>query len=409
MYKAQPQGKQKNMNLSLNKLGFYLSILALGTGIGFVGSSYREKKPLTIETPQVHSRVIPSLPTQRSEVSLDQNVNFIAQAVQKVGPAVVRIDASRQLTSSLPDKFTQPFFRRFFGEEDNIQERVEKGTGSGFIISEDGRLITNAHVVEGSKTVKVTLRDGQIYQGEVLGIDPITDVAVVKIDGTDLPKAILGKAENLSPGEWAIAIGNPLGLDNTVTVGIISAVGRSSSQVGVPDKRVRFIQTDAAINPGNSGGPLLNAKGEVVGINTAIRADAQGLGFAIPIETAQRIADQLFAKGKADHPYLGVHMINLNPEAKKEINSQARLDFEITEDKGVLIVKIVPNSPAEKAGFRAGDTIVRIGDRPIETSVEVQETVESSKIGQTLEIEVIRNSKTQVIEVRPGVFPQEEF
>ncbi len=193
MYKAQPQGKQKNMNLSLNKLGFYLSILVLGTGIGFVGSSYREKKPLTIETPQVHSRVIPSLPTQRSEVSLDQNVNFIAQAVQKVGPAVVRIDASRQLTSSLPDKFTQPFFRRFFGEEDNIQERVERGTGSGFIISEDGRLITNAHVVEGSKTVKVTLRDGQIYQGEVLGIDPITDVAVVKIDGTGLPKIAFGK------------------------------------------------------------------------------------------------------------------------------------------------------------------------------------------------------------------------
>ena len=397
------------MNLSLNKLSFYFSILALGIGIGFVGSRYREETPLAIETPQVYSRVIPRLSTQPSPTSLDKNVNFIAQAVEKIGPAVVRIDASRQLTSSLPDKFTQPFFRRFFGDEDNIQERVERGTGSGFLISEDGRLITNAHVVEGSKTVKVTLRDGQIYQGEVLGVDPITDVAVVKIDGTDLPKAILGKAENLTPGEWAIAIGNPLGLDNTVTVGIISAVGRSSSQVGVPDKRVRFIQTDAAINPGNSGGPLLNAKGEVVGINTAIRADAQGLGFAIPIETAQRIANQLFTKGRADHPYLGIHMVNLNPEAKKEINNQKKLDFQITEDKGVLIVKVVPNSPADKAGFRAGDTIVKISDRRIATSLEVQETVESSKIGETLEVEVIRDSKIKIIEVRPGAFPQEEF
>ncbi|HHP7230521.1 MAG TPA: HhoA/HhoB/HtrA family serine endopeptidase [Xenococcaceae cyanobacterium] len=396
------------MNLSPNKLGVYLGIMILGTGIGFVGSRYRQQQSLVVERP-IYSSAVPRLATQPQLANFDEKVNFIAQAVQKVGPAVVRIDASRPLTSSLPEKFTQPFFRRFFGDEEGLEERVERGTGSGFIISQDGRLITNAHVVEGSKTVKVTLRDGQIHQGEVVGVDPVTDVAVLKIDATNLPTVTLGKAENLTPGEWAIAIGNPLGLDNTVTVGIISAIDRSSSQVGVPDKRVRFIQTDAAINPGNSGGPLLNAQGEVVGINTAIRADAQGLGFAIPIETAQRIADQLFTKGKAEHPYLGVHMVNLTPEAKQEINRQKALDFTITEDKGVLIVKVVPSSPAEQAGFQVGDTIIKVGDRSVETSLQVQEVVEASEIGQILAIEVIRNGKVQLIEVRPSVFPQEEF
>lgn len=268
--------------------------------------------------------------------------------------------------------------------------------------------MTNAHVVEGSETVKVTLKDGQIYQGKVIGVDPITDVAVLKIEATDLPVVTMGNAEALTPGEWAIAIGNPLGLDNTVTVGIISAIDRSSSQVGVPDKRVRFIQTDAAINPGNSGGPLLNSQGEVIGINTAIRADAQGLGFAIPIETAQRIANQLFVKGKADHPYLGIHMVNLSPESKEAINSQEELGFRITEDEGVLIVKVIPNSPADKAGLQQGDTIVKVKEKDVANSLQVQEQVEISEIGQALAVEIIRNGKTEVVEVKLGIFPESE-
>ena len=229
-------------------------------------------------------------------------------------------------------------------------------------------------------------------------------MAVLKIEATDLPVVTIGRAEALIPGEWAIAIGNPLGLDNTVTVGIISAIDRSSSQVGVPDKRVRFIQTDAAINPGNSGGPLLNSQGEVIGINTAIRADAQGLGFAIPIETAQRIANQLFTKGKADHPYLGIHMVNLSPETKEAINTQEELDFKITEDEGVLIVKVIPNSPAQQAGLQQGDTIVRVKEQTVNSSLQVQEQVEISEIGQALELEIIRNGKTKTFTVKPGVF-----
>ena len=176
----------------------------------------------------------------------------------------------------------------------------------------------------------------------------------------------------------------------------------------MPDKRVRFIQTDAAINPGNSGGPLLNAKGEVIGINTAIRADAQGLGFAIPIETAQRIANQLFAQGKADHPYLGIHMVNLSPETKAQLNLQQDLDVNITTDKGVLIVKVVPNSPAAKAGLQAGDTILKVGDRTVVNSLQVQDRVESSEIGKSLPLEILRNGKLRVIDVKPGIFPQEE-
>ncbi|MGY6528376.1 MAG: trypsin-like peptidase domain-containing protein, partial [Cyanobacterium sp.] len=219
-----------------------------------------------------------------------RNFNFIAAAAEKVGPAVVRINASREVTN----------IENFFGSVPHTP-REDTGTGSGFIIREDGLIVTNAHVIENSDVVTVSLRDGRFFEGEVLGIDTMTDLAVVKIDAADLPVVTLGKSKDLIIGEWAIAIGNPLGLDNTVTAGIISAMGRSSNEIGVPDKRVRFIQTDAAINPGNSGGPLLNIEGEVIGINTAIKANAQGLGFAIPIETASRISQQLATKGKADH------------------------------------------------------------------------------------------------------------
>ena len=398
------------MNLSINKLGVYLGILALGGGAGFWGSRYWQEQPNLVEQAPIYSQVLSPAPQEIDIANSSHSINFIAQAVQKVGPAVVRIDAVRPISSSLPEKFKQPFFRRFFGNKEmSPPERLEKGTGSGFIISGDGRLITNAHVVEGTNRVKVTLKDGQTYEGDVLGVDPITDVAVVKIDATNLPTVTLGKAEVLIPGEWAIAIGNPLGLDNTVTVGIISALGRSSSQVGVPDKRVRFIQTDAAINPGNSGGPLLNAKGEVIGINTAIRADAQGLGFAIPIETAQRIAQQLFAKGEADHPYLGIKMMTLDSSIKEEINLSSDYNFKATENQGVIIVEVMRDSPAHKGGLKRGDTIIKVGGRPVKTAIDVQEQVEASEIGEALLIEVIRHSKTQVIEVRPGAFPKTEF
>lgn len=400
------------MKFLSNKLGVYLSIFVLGGGLGFWGSR-NIKQTTKVQPAQVYPTVIPA-PSNPASNNDNQNINFIATAVQKVGPAVVRIDASRQVSSAFPENFRHPLFRRFFGNSPengspsaSPQDRVERGTGSGFIIASDGRLITNAHVVNGADTVRVTLKDGTSYEGKVLGTDSFTDVAVIKIDATDLPTVSLGNAENLTPGEWAIAIGNPLGLDNTVTVGIVSALGRSSSQVGVPDKRVRFIQTDAAINPGNSGGPLLNAQGEVIGINTAIRADAQGLGFAIPIETAQRIANQLFAKGKADHPYLGIHMVNLTQETREEINSSQEFEFKIPQNEGILVVRVIPLSPAAKSGFLPGDVITQVGGRSVKTSLQVQEQVDLSEIGSQLQVKVIREGKPKTLTVRPGAFPQD--
>jgi S1-C subfamily serine protease len=321
----------------------------------------------------------------------------------------VRIDSARKLSSKdVPEPFKNPFFRRFFGNEmPPPEQRVERGTGSGFIISSDGRLITNAHVIAGADNVKVTLKDGRTFSGRVVGVDSVTDVAVVKIEAKNLPTVRLGTAQKLIPGEWAIAIGNPLGLDNTVTVGIISALDRSSSQVGVPEKRVSFIQTDAAINPGNSGGPLLNAKGEVIGINTAIRAGAQGLGFAIPIETAQRIADQLFTKGRVEHPYLGIKMVTLTPDLRKELNEDKSAGVKVTQDTGVVIINVAKNSPAAQAGFQPGDIIEKVAGKPIKSAAEVQQQVEASRVGANLDVEVSRQGKRQRLQVRPGAFPTE--
>ncbi|XTZ11527.1 MAG: trypsin-like peptidase domain-containing protein, partial [cyanobacterium endosymbiont of Rhopalodia inflata] len=234
----------------------YVSSVLLGIGIG-VGGAYTisQSKFLTKPTEPVKKSQV----TESSEkfISSQNNESFVTDVVKRVGPAVVRIDASRTVTNKVPPVFDDPFFRRFFSSEipGVPQEQIERGTGSGFILSKDGKILTNAHVVAGTKVVTVTLKDGRTFEGKVLGTDPLTDVAVIKIEANDLPKVQQGNSDNLQVGEWAIAIGNPLGLDNTVTTGIISATKRLSSQVGVGDKRIEFIQTDAAINPGNSGGP----------------------------------------------------------------------------------------------------------------------------------------------------------
>lgn len=322
---------------------------------------------------------------------------------------VLRWSESRQLVKFLliiPKILNILYLNIFFPEQIPF-ERTERGTGSGFIVSDDGLIMTNAHVVEGTSFVSVLLPSGKTYEGRVLGIDSMTDVAVVKITAENLPTVILGKAKNLIIGEWAIAIGNPLGLDNTVTVGIISAKDRSSSEVGVSDKRVKFIQTDAAINPGNSGGPLLNARGEVIGINTAIRADAQGLGFAIPIETASRIAEQLYTTGKASHPYIGIQMITLNQDTIKNDNIPQNLGFENVPEKGVLVVKVMENSPASQAGFLPGDVINNVNNIEVLTAQDVQEQVEISTIGEVIPIRIDRQGKFITLKVYPAEFPIE--
>ncbi|MBV5260022.1 PDZ domain-containing protein [Synechococcus moorigangaii CMS01] len=394
------------LNQSFRQWSIYTTFLVLGGGLGFLGHAYWVQRQLNASL-QAYGEL------RRYEQSIavvnpDPNaVNFIAQAVQSVGPTVVRIDALEN-----QDAAGQPLLKKFFPWDEKFPtfegDRQPQGTGSGFILSSDGQLVTNAHVVGNSTKVKVTLKDGQVFEGQVMGIDELTDIAVVKIEATGLPTAKLGTAAGLTPGEWAIAIGNPLGFDNSVTVGIVSALDRPSAQVGVPDKRVRFIQTDAAINPGNSGGPLLNVRGEVIGLNTAIRADGQGLGFAIPIETAQRIAQQLFTEGKATHPYLGIRMLTLDGESKnrlKETLPELAANLDLQQETGVLVTEVAPDSPAAIANIQVGDILKQVGGQPVMRAFDVQDVVEQTAIGDELSIELKRRGKMRQLTVQPTAFP----
>ena len=391
---------------TLQQVALYATLPLIGAGVTLFGVRVLQQSPAIAQNS--NSSTNTSVIAQNRTGALAGELNFIADAAERVGPAVVRINASRTIKSSgRPDLSDNPMFKRFFGEvPDQPQERVQKGTGSGFIYSNDGLIMTNAHVVAGAETVEVVLRDGRKTSGKVLGIDTLTDVAVIRINERNLPTVNLGDSDGLRPGEWAIAIGNPLGLDNTVTAGIISATGRSSSQVGVPDKRVGFIQTDAAINPGNSGGPLLNQRGEVIAINTAIiGGGAQGLGFAIPIKTAKRIAEQLMSKGKVNHPYLGIRMTTLTPELKKEINQDPNANLDVKDDRGVLVFKVENSSPAAQGGLKAGDVIKKVGSKSVETAEQVQQAVEASSVGGDLAIEVNRAGQSMSVNVKPGAFP----
>ena len=392
----------------LKKAATYLSLILLGAGVTFSTTYFASRHPQNLATfPTGDSSRALAQAAPPTNLLVNQNGNFVTAVVEKVGPSVVRIDSSRTVTSRVPEAFKNPMFREFFGDDfpSRPQQRVERGEGSGFIISNNGQILTNAHVVEGADTVNVTLKDGRSFKGKVMGSDPVTDVAVVKIEANNLPIVPLGNSDQLKPGEWAIAIGNPLGLDNTVTTGIISATGRSSSAVGVPDKRVQFIQTDAAINPGNSGGPLLNASGQVIGMNTAIIQGAQGLGFAIPINTAQRIASQLATTGKVNHPFLGIQMVTLTPELKQNINSNPNSGLNVEEDQGVLIAKVIQNSPAAKAGLRSGDVIHKINGQPVKDAEGIQKAVESTQVGGNLQMGLRRNQKDINVTVQPGALP----
>lgn len=385
-------------NRSVQRMGQSLCLMLLGAGIATVGTGALR----AMQLPQSDAAVA-NAPEIAAAPITPNSSSFVANIVQDAGQAVVRIDASRTVTSRVPEAFQNPFFREFLGDLPESQQRVEQGVGSGFIISEEGTVLTNAHVVDGADTVSVTLKDGRIVEGRVVGADPLTDVAVIDINAENLPVVALSDSDQLQPGEWAIAIGNPLGLDNTVTVGIVSATGRTSGQIGVADKRIDFIQTDAAINPGNSGGPLLNAQGEVIGMNTAIIRNAQGIGFAIPINSVERIANQLIETGRVEHPYLGIRMIELTAETRAAINAES--DLNVQEEEGVLIVDVVANSPAATAGLRAGDVLVAIEGQPVATAIAVQQQVEEAAIGEPLSLELRRDGQTQAISIRPGALP----
>jgi S1-C subfamily serine protease len=386
-----------------------MSLLLLSTiascSFGYLAA--KEQLPTNIE-PSVAAS--PQLADSRSILN-GANTNFITQVVDKVGPAVVRINASTTVVArpGTGDENEDPFFRRFFGNRNSQQQPAERairqGTGSGFVIDNSGRILTNAHVVSGATKVTVTLKDGRTIDGKVKGIDPVTDVAVIEVSQKNLPSIQLGNSEQIKPGEWAIAIGNPLGLDNTVTAGIVSGTGRTGDEIGATNKRVNYIQTDAAINPGNSGGPLLNAGGQVIGMNTAILRGTQGLGFAIPINTAIRIANQLIATGKVEHPFLGVQMVNLTPELRQAIDKDPNVNFKVDVDKGSLVARVVRNSPAAAAGMRSGDVILSVDGKNVQNSNDVQQTVDTTKIGSSIPVKVRRNGQDVSLNVTPVAAP----
>lgn len=344
--------------------------------------------------------------TSTEAVSELSSESFVAAAVKRVGQAVVRIDTERTITRNVPDLlYDDPLFRGFFGPDTfqriPQQERLS-GQGSGFIVDSNGYILTNAHVVNQADRVTVTLKDGRHFNGTVEGADELTDLAVVKIDSDseNLPVAALGDSDTVDVGDWAIAVGNPLGLDNTVTLGIVSTLKRSSATVGIPDKRLDFIQTDAAINPGNSGGPLLNSQGEVIGINTAIRADAMGIGFAIPINKAKSIQTQLARGEHIAHPYLGIQIADLTPEMAKRNNDDPNASMLIPEVSGVLVIRVLPDTPAADAGLRRGDVITNIDDQSFETANQLQSYVDQANIGQRLRVSLRRGEQTQTITVK---------
>jgi len=320
--------------------------------------------------------------------------NTIVDAVEKVGPSVVRIDTTKRVINPLGG---------LFGRGPTIQQ--QQGQGSGFITRSDGVVLTNAHVLDGASDVTVTLPDGRSYSGKVLGADPLTDVAVVKVVASKLPVAPLGDSARVRPGEWAIAIGNPLGLDNTVTAGIISAIQRTNA-VG-EGQRVPYIQTDAAVNPGNSGGPLINDRGQVIGINTAIRqAPGAGLSFAVPINVARQIAAQILDRGYASHPYIGVRLQAITPQLAREINASTD-ECDLPEVNGVVVVDVMANSPAAQGGLKPCDLIEKVGAKPVTNPSEVQLAVDQAQVGEPLDVAVRRGSRTSTLTLKPAELPRE--
>jgi S1-C subfamily serine protease len=325
--------------------------------------------------------------------------SFVAAAIRRAGPAVVTIDTERTVQSAggggLPQGLmNDPLFRQFFGipQRGAPSRRTERGQGSGVILQSDGLVLTNAHVVDQIDRVTVGLENGRRYEGRVVGLDKLTDLAVVRLVGAGpWPVAPLGNSDALQVGDWAIAVGNPFGLDNTVTLGIISSLNRNATKLGITDKRLDLIQTDAAINPGNSGGPLLNADGEVVGINTLVRSGpGAGLGFAIPINRARSIVKELVATGRATHPMIGVGL-----DEVRAAGGQGTA-------RGAVVVSVQPNGPADQGGLRKGDVIVAAQGAEVKDPSQVITAVERAGVGGTLNLTVNRQGATLNLRLVPG-------
>jgi serine protease Do len=344
-----------------------------------------------------------------SQIPVVQAPNF-ADLAEQLKPSVVNISTTqvvkgqRRMAPRMPfpspfgerDPFEE-FFERFFGGEGPQREMRRRSLGSGFIITKDGYIVTNNHVVENASDIKVSLSDKEEFDAKVIGRDPKTDLALIKIEAKkDLLTAPLGDSSKLRVGEWVIAIGNPFGLGHTVTAGIVSAKGRTIGAGPYDD----FIQTDASINPGNSGGPLFNMNGEVVGLNTAIVASGQGIGFATPINVAKEVLTPLREGGKVVRGWLGVQVQRVTPDLAKS--------FGLDRDRGALVADVMPNTPAERAGIERGDVIVEFNGRKVEEMNDLPRLVASISPGTDVDVKLVRKNQEKVVRVKVAELKEEQ-
>lgn len=325
-----------------------------------------------------------------------------ASLAKELNPAVVNISTTQVIEGfgGFPGPFREgdpfeEFFKRFFGDVPP-PEYKQRSLGSGFIISKDGYIVTNGHVVENAQEIKVTLMGGRKFDAKVIGQDSKTDLALIKITPVgDLPSAKLGDSAKLEVGDWVVAIGNPFGLGHTVTAGIVSAKGRIIGAGPYDD----FIQTDASINPGNSGGPLFNLLGEVVGVNTAILGGAQGIGFATPINLAKEVIFQLKNEGRVIRGWIGVSAQELTPEIAQSFN--------LKEAKGALISEVAPQGPADRAGLMRGDIIIEFDGKEVKQVEDLPRLVANTSVGKTVKVKVLRNGEIRAFSITIGRLPEE--
>ncbi len=397
--------RKKQLKISLNLFLVAVAGAALlhiaCTESGGKGASADAAQPATTSSPPVspHAPIMPQT---------------FADLAEHASPAVVNISTTRVIKGKKIFRFFGPgpspfgenddffeYFKKFFNipdiDEKNVPETKQHALGSGFILSADGYIATNNHVVDRATDIKVILKDESEYEAKIIGKDPKTDLALIKIKAKrKLPFLKLGSSEKLRVGEWVVAIGNPFGLGHTVTAGIVSAKGRSLGMSSYDN----FIQTDASINPGNSGGPLLNLKGEVVGINTAIIARASGIGFAVASDTAKVIFPQLKKSGKVTRGWLGVYIQKITPELAKGLKLKDR--------KGALVAKVIKDGPAAKAGLKTGDIIIEFDGKKIKSYDQVPNIVAATPVGKKVKVVVRRNGKIKTFKVKIGELPDDE-
>ena len=347
-----------------------------------------ELQPVTRPSPELQQA--PPLARQQGPVSY-------STAVEKAAPAVVNIYSSRVVEREEHPLMSDPFFRQFFADDLPTQQRLLSSLGSGVIVSDDGYVLTNHHVIDGADEIQVALRDGRETLAEVIGTDPESDLAVLQIDLDRLPVIHLADTEDVAVGDVAMAIGNPFGVGQTVTMGIISATGRSHLGLSAYED---FIQTDAAINPGNSGGALINAEGSLVGINTAIfsrSGGSQGVGFAIPMRLARSILEDLVTQGRVIRGWLGIEA--------QEMTQDLAASFGLQAPRGVLISAVVPDGPAAQAGLRPGDVLLEVDGRPILDARAAMSDIAAIEPGATLPLTLVRSGETFTVELEVGERP----